>query len=56
MVILSADDCLFCLLFRWGTLHRLLLVVGWCPVLYSSSFLCVSSHHLILLRVSSLVV
>ena len=37
----------FCLLFRWGILHRLLLVVGWCCVLYSSGFLCVSSHYLI---------
>ena len=47
---------LFCLLFRWGVLHRVLLVVGWCQVLYSSSFLCVSSHYLILPSVSSLVV
>ena len=47
---------LFCLLFRWGVLHRVLLVVGWCQVLYSSGFLCVSSHYLILPRVSSLVV
>ena len=46
----------FCLLFRWGILHRVLLVVGWCQVLYSSGFLCVSSPYLILLRVSSLVV
>ena len=46
---------LFCLLFRWGVLHRVLLVVGWCWVLYSSGFLCVSSHHLILPRVSYLV-
>ena len=46
----------FCLLFRWGILHRVLLVVGWCPVLYSSGFFCVSSHYLILPRVSSLVV
>ena len=30
---------LFCLFFRWGVLHRLLLVVGWCWVLYSSGFL-----------------
>ena len=42
------------LLFRWGILHRVLLVVGWYPVLYSSSFLCVSFHYLILSRVSSL--
>ena len=35
---------LFCLLFRWDVLHRMLLVVGWCRVLYSSGFLCVSSH------------
>ena len=47
---------LFCLLFRWGVLHGVLLVVGWCWVLYSSGFLCVSSHYLILPRVSSLVV
>jgi len=47
---------LFCLLFRWGVLHRVLLVVGWFPFLYSSGFLCVSSHYLILSRVSSLVV
>ena len=38
---------LFCLLFRWGILHRVLLVVGWCWVLYSNAFLCVSSHYLI---------
>ena len=44
---------LFCLLFRWGILHRVLLVVGLCLVLYSSGFLCVSSHYLIPLRVSS---
>ena len=44
---------LFCLLFRWGVLHRVLLVVGWCWVLYSSGFICVSSHYLILPRVSS---
>ena len=35
---------LSCLLFRWGVLHRVLLVVGWCRVLYSSGFLCGSSH------------
>ena len=46
----------FRLLFRWGVLPRVLLVVGWCWVLYSSGFLCVSSHYLILCRVSSLVV
>ena len=45
---------LFCLFFRWGILHRVLLVVGWCWVLYSGGFLCVSSHYLILPRVSSL--
>ena len=45
---------LFCLLFRWGILYRVLLVVGWCWVLYSGGFLCVSSHYLILPRVSSL--
>ena len=46
----------FYLLFRWGILHRVLLVFGWCQVLYSSGFLCVSSHCRILHRVSSLVV
>ena len=34
---------LFCFLFRWGILHKVLLVVGWCCVLYSSGFICVSS-------------
>jgi len=29
---------LFCLLFRWGVLHRVLLV-GWCWVLYYNGFL-----------------
>ena len=47
---------LFCLLFRWGVLHRVLLIVGWCQVLYSSGVLCVSSHYVIPPRVSSLVV
>ena len=59
VVILSADDwvCIFfCLLFRWSILHRMLLLVGWCLVLYSGGFLCVSSHCLILPRASSLVV
>ena len=46
----------FCLLFKWGILHRVLLVVGWCQVFCSSGFLCVSSHYLILPMVSSLVV
>ena len=45
----------FCLLFRWSILHMVLLVVPWCWVLYSSGFLSVSSHYLILSRVSSLV-
>ena len=44
-----------CLLFRWGFLHRVLLLVGWCQVLYSGGFLCVSSHCFILPRVISLV-
>ena len=44
---------LFCLLFRCDILHRVLLVVLWCWVLYSSGFLCVSSHYSILPRVSS---
>ena len=39
---------LFCLLFRWGFLHRVLLMAGWCQVLYSGGFLSVSSHYLIL--------
>ena len=47
---------LFCLLFRWGVLHRVLLVVVWSQVLYPSGFLCVSSHYLILPRVTSLIV
>ena len=47
---------LCCLLFARGFLHRVLMVVGWCQVLYSSGFLCVSSHYLILPMVSSLVV
>ena len=47
---------LLLLLFRWGVLHRVLVVVGWFWVLYSSSLLCESSHYLILPRVSSLVV
>jgi len=47
---------LFCLLFRWGVLRGMLLVVEWCRVLYSSGFLCMSSHCLTLPRVSSLVV
>ena len=55
-MLMIAFVFLFCLLFRWGVLHRVLLVVGWCQVLYSSGFLCVSSHCLILPRVSSLVV
>ena len=44
---------LFCLLFRWGVLHKVLLGVGLCPALYSSGFFCVSSHYLILPRVGS---
>ena len=44
---------LFCLLFRWGILHRVLLVVGWCWALYSSGFLYVSYHYLIVSRVNS---
>ena len=54
VVHLSADDwasILFCLLFRWGILYRVLLVVGWCWVLYSGGFLCLSSHYLIFPRV-----
>ena len=47
VVILSANDkVLFfvCLLLRWSIMHRVLLVVGWCWVLYSSGFLGVSSY------------
>ena len=43
----------FCLLFKWSVLDKVLLVVGWCQVLYSRGFLCMSSHYLILPRVSS---
>ena len=46
----------FCLLFRWGVLQRVLMVVGWCQVLYYSGFLCMSYHYLIPLRVSYLVI
>ena len=42
-----------CLLFRGGVLHRVLVLVGWCRVLYSSGFLCVSSHCFILPRVAA---
>ena len=45
---------LFCFLFRWGVLHRVLLVAGRCQGLYPGDFLCRSSHWLILPRVSSL--
>ena len=44
---------LFCFWFRWVILHRVLLVLRRCQVLYSSGFLSVSSHCLILPRVSS---
>ena len=44
---------LFCLLFSWGVLHRVLFVVVWCQVLYSSGFLFMSSHYLILPSVTS---
>ena len=37
---------LFCLLFIWGILHRVLLVVGGCWVLHSSGFFHVSSYYL----------
>ena len=52
-MLMIAFVFLFCLLFGWGVLHSVLLVVGWCRVLYSSGFLCVSSRYLILPRVSS---
>ena len=47
VVIQSADDlvCIFVLyVIKWGILHRRLLVAGWCQILYSGGFLCVSSH------------
>ena len=47
---------LLCLLFWWGILHGVPLVVGWCRAFYSSGSLCVSSHYLIFPKVSSLVV
>ena len=50
VVTLHAD--IFVLL----VLHRVLLVAERCQVLDSGGFLCVSSHYLILPRVSSLVV
>ena len=55
MVILSADDrvCIFCLFVVWMSRPA---SGGWLVVLYLSGFLCVSSHYLILPRVSSLVV
>ena len=40
----------------FSTLSRVLLVVEWCQVLYSSGFLYVSSHYLIITRINSLVV
>ena len=51
--MLSADDwvCIFVVCCLDEVLHRVLLVVGWCQVLYSSGFLCVSSYYLILPRV-----
>ena len=61
MVILSVDDwvCVFVLFVAWmrcPTRDATGGLVGWCWVLYSSGFPCVSSHYLILPRVSSLVV
>ena len=55
MVILSADDwvCIFCLFVAWMSRPA---TGGWLVVLYLSDFLCMSSHYLILPRVSSLVV
>ena len=54
VVVLSADAWVW--VFVWFVvqmrhLHRVLLVVGRCHILYSSGFLYVSSHYLILLRV-----
>ena len=42
---------LFRLLFGWGILHRVLLVVGWYQGLYPNGFLYGSSHYLIPPRV-----
>ena len=46
----------FCFVYCLDVLHRVLLVAGWCWVLYYSGFLCVISHYLITPRVSSPVV
>ena len=59
MVILSADDldCIFVLLVvQMRRPAQGATGGGRCWILYSSGFLCVSSHYLILPRVSSLVV
>ena len=49
--------CIFeFLVFTWGGLHKVLLLIGWYWVLYSSGFLCVSSHSFLLPRASSLVI
>ena len=59
MVILSADDwvCIFVLFVVYMRHPAQGATGGWVMlVLYSSGFLCVSSHYLILPRVSSLVV
>ena len=49
--------CLVCCLDDVSCTTRVLLVVGWCWVLYTSGCLCGSSHYLILPRVrSSLIV
>ena len=61
MVVLSADDwfCIFALFVVQIRCPAQCATGGWvlgCRVLYSSGFLCVSSHYLILPRVSSLVV
>jgi hypothetical protein len=53
LTLVFLERFLFYLWFRWGILHRVLLVVGWCWVLYSSGFLCVSSHYLILPSVNT---
>ena len=41
------------LLFGWGILHRVLLVVGWYWVSFSNGFLCGNSHHFIIPRARS---
>ena len=59
MVILSADDwaCIFVLFVVWMRCPAQGTTGGWVMlVLYSSGFLCMSSHYLIPPKVSSLLV